>query len=125
MPLALLVSAQRQLRVMGTDIVRTPGTLAGPYGDLETPVEPDGDARVSEDTRRLRERIANTSKAVLHSLDELVGAVIGKRLEQVNEGLPVRARKPAVKRASPAENQAVIPDREQGNSWRYLVLSVL
>jgi len=110
---------------MGTDIVRTPGTLAGPYGDLETPVEPDGDARVSEDTRRLRERIAKTSKAVLHSLDELVGAVIGKRLEQVNEGLPVRARKPAVKRASPAENQAVIPDREQGNSWRYLVLSVL
>ena len=70
---------------MGTDIVRTPGTLAGPYGDLETPVEPDGDAGVSEDTRRLRERIANTSKAVLHSLDELVGAVIGKRLEQVNE----------------------------------------
>jgi hypothetical protein len=86
-PSALLVSAQRQLRVMGTDIVRTPGTLAGPYGDLETPVEPDGDAGVSEDTRRLRERIANTSKAVLHSLDELVGAVIGKRLEQVNEGL--------------------------------------
>jgi hypothetical protein len=91
-PSALLVSAQRQLRVMGTDIVRTPGTLAGPYGDLETPVEPDGDAGVSEDTRRLRERIANTSKAVLPSLDELVGAVIGKRLEQVNEGLPVRAR---------------------------------
>ena len=69
----------------GHSIVRTPGTLAGPYGDLETPVEPDGDARVSEDTRRLRERIAKTSKAVLHSLDELVGAVIGKRLEQVNE----------------------------------------
>ena len=57
-PSALLVSAQRQLRVMGTDIVRTPGTLAGPYGDLETPVEPDGDAGVSEDTRALSEREA-------------------------------------------------------------------
>ena len=36
-PSALLVSAQRQLRVIGTDIVRTPDTLAGPckfFGDI-------------------------------------------------------------------------------------------
>ena len=35
--LGLLVSAQRQLRVIGTDIVRTPDTLAGPckfFGDI-------------------------------------------------------------------------------------------
>ena len=85
-----LSAAQRQLPVKGTDIVRPPGTLAGPYGDLEAPVEPDGEAGVSDDTRRLRERIANTSKALLHSLDELVGAVIGKRLERAGERGPAR-----------------------------------
>jgi hypothetical protein len=60
-----------------TGIVRGPGAPAGPYGDVGVP----------EDTRSFRARVTNTSKAVLHALDELVGTVIGKGLGQVNETL--------------------------------------
>jgi hypothetical protein len=61
----------------GAALVRAPGAPAGPYGV----------AAASADTRGLREHIGTVSKAVLKTLDELVGTVVGKSLAQANESL--------------------------------------